>query len=83
MVVEGHKDHPKVAATTSRLGAQTPPFPLAAPPAAVFSGALIGGVILGYAVGPLWTIVGTVAGIAIGEFFAHRSAAKSGHSAPR
>ena len=83
MVVEGHKDHPNVAATTSRLGTRNPPLPLAAPPAAVFSGALIGGVILGYAVGPLWTIAGTVAGIAVGELFARRTAAKSGHSTTR
>ena len=80
MVVKTGKDHPSsaaipanqmpgVTATTSRLGTQTPPFPLAAPPAAVFSGAIIGGVILGYAVGPMWTIVGTVAGIAVGELF--------------
>ena len=94
MVVKTDKDHPGAAATpadqvpsitaaASQLGTPPPPFPLAAPPAAVFSGALIGGVILGYAVGPMWTIVGTVAGIAVGEFFAYRTTAKSGHSAAR
>lgn len=74
---------PKVTATASQPAMQTPSLPLTAPPAAVFSGALIGGVILGYAVGPLWTIAGTVAGIAVGEFFARRTAAKSEHSTAR
>ena len=87
MVVKTNKDHPSAAATpadqvpsitaaASQPAMQTPSLPLTAPPAAVFSGALIGGVILGYAVGPLWTIVGTVAGIAVGEFFAYRGSCK-------
>ena len=94
MVVKTNKDHPsaaatpasqmpKVTATASQLAMQTPSLPITAPPAAVFSGAIIGGVLLGYAVGPLWTIVGTVAGIALGEFLAHRATAKSGHSTAR
>lgn len=94
MVVKTNKGHtsaaatpadqvPSITAAASRLGTPTPPFPLAAPPAAVFSGALIGGVIMGYAVGPLWTIAGTVAGIAVGEFLARRTAAKSRHSTVR